>query len=159
MLFRSGIYNYFYDTDRPHLHPWEMLGFAEQPSWWTLRYGPAPYSSANSVLWGDLELGFIYGGNPNASYINTRYSRPGLSQIIPVDEHGNLLPPMFSAVTNFDANNATQNWRVGDQSPAETAWRRSSDYPFAVMIAWFLARPAEFAALKYNTREIGRAHV
>ena len=42
--FWRGIYNYFYDTDRPHTHPWEMLGFAEQPSWWTLRYGPAPYS-------------------------------------------------------------------------------------------------------------------
>jgi len=149
-----GIYHYFYDTDHPHTNPWEMLGFSEQPSWWENRYGPAPYTSANTVLWGDLELGFIYGGNPNTSYIDSRYSRPGLSQIIPVDEHGNLLAPNLSIITRYDANLATQNWAVGDQSPAETAWRRSSDYPFAVMIAWFLARPAEWAALKYNTRDL-----
>jgi len=149
-----GIYNYFYDTDKPHTNPWEMLGFAEQPSWWELRYGPAPYTSANNVLWSDLELGFIYGGNPNASYIDSRYSRLGLSQIIPVDEHGNLLSPNFSVIGSFDANLATQNWRVGDQGPAETAWRRSVDYPFAVQIAWFLARPAEWAALNYNTRDL-----
>ena len=149
-----GIYSYFYDTDRPHTHPWEMLGFAEKPTWWELRYGPAPYSSANNVLWTDLELGFVYGGNPNLSYINSRYSRPGLSQIIPVDEHGNLVPPNLSVITNYDVATASQNWQVGDQSPQETAWRRSVDFPFAVMIAWCLARPAEWCALKYNTRDL-----
>ena len=149
-----AIYKYFYDTDRPHTNPWEMLGFTFKPSWWDLRYGPAPYSSANNVLWGDLELGFVYGGNPLASYVNPRYTRPGLSKIIPVDEHGNLLSPIQVLVTNYDANNATQNWVVGDQGPAETAWRRSSSYPFAVMIAWCLARPAEWCALKYNTRDL-----
>jgi len=149
-----GIYNYFYDTDRPHTNPWEMLGFAEKPTWWDNRYGPAPYSSENSVLWGDLELGFVYNGAPNKSYINSSYTRTGLSKIIPVDSHGNLLPPLQSVVVNYNSNDATLNWRVGDQSPQETAWRRSSSYPFAVQIAWALARPAEYCALKYNTRDL-----
>jgi hypothetical protein len=26
-----GIFKYFYDTDRPHTHPWEMLGYSEKP--------------------------------------------------------------------------------------------------------------------------------
>ena len=149
-----GIYNYFYDTDRPHTHPWEMLGFTLEPVWWSNRYGPAPYSSENTTLWGDLELGLIYNGNPNATYINTRYSRPGLNKIIPVDSHGNLLPPMQSIVASYDINNAGNNWRVGDQSPQETAWRRSSAFPFAIQVAWCLARPAEYCALKYNTRDL-----
>ena len=149
-----GIYNYFYDTDRPHTHPWEMLGFVDMPSWWEIKYGTAPYSSANLSLWQDLELGLVYNGSPNKSYINYRYSRPGLLKILPVDDHGNLLPPNQSVIATYNSGDVTNAWRVGDQSPAETAWRRSSAYPFAVQVAWCLARPAEYCALKYNTRDV-----
>ena len=149
-----GVYQYFFDTDRPHSHPWEMLGFVQAPSWWENRYGPAPYSSENKVLWSDLELGLVYNGNPNASYVNFRYARPGLSKIIPVDDHGNLLSPLQCIVSNFDTATSSNAWRVGDQSPQETAWRRSSSYPFAIQIAWCLAKPAEYCALKYNTRDL-----
>jgi hypothetical protein len=149
-----GIYNYFYDTDRPHSHPWEMLGFSVKPSWWNGIYGDAPYTGANKTMWDHLELGLIYNGSPDTSFIDSRYSRPGLSQIIPVDDHGNLLAPLECLVNNFDPNSASNSWRVGDQSPQETAWRRSSSYPFAVQIAWALARPAEYCALKYNTRDV-----
>lgn len=149
-----GIYNYFYDTDRPHTAPWEMIGFTSEPYWWENKYGPAPYSNQNTTLWNDLELGLVYNGAPDKSYINYRYSRPGLSRILPTDEHGNLLPPNITILQSFDANSATGAWRVGDQSPAETTWRRSSAYPFAVQVAWCLARPAEYCALKYNTRDV-----
>jgi hypothetical protein len=149
-----GIYNYFYDTDRPHTTPWEMIGFTSEPAWWQNKYGPGPYSSQNTTMWSDLELGLVYNGAPNKSYINYRYSRPGLSQIIPTDEHGNLLPPNLTVLRSFDVNAAAGAWRVGDQSPAETTWRRSSAYPFAVQVAWCLARPAEYCALKYNTRDV-----
>jgi hypothetical protein len=30
-----GIYRWYYDTDRPHICPWEMLGFSQMPPWWT----------------------------------------------------------------------------------------------------------------------------
>ena len=149
-----GIYNYFYDTDKPHTNPWEMLGFTEKPSWWDARYGVAPYTSQNITLWSDLELGLIYNGAPNKSYIDSKYTRTGLSQIIPVDDHGNLLAPLETLVAKYDSKTATDNWRVGDQSPQETAWRRSSSYPFAVQIAWFLAKPAEYCALNYNSRDV-----
>jgi hypothetical protein len=149
-----GIYNYFYDTDKPHTNPWEMLGFTEKPKWWDNRYGVAPYTSQNITLWGDLELGLIYNGAPNKSYIDSKYTRTGLNQIIPVDEHGNLLPPLKSLIAEYDSRTANDNWRVGDQSPAETAWRRSSSYPFAMQIAWFLAKPAEYCALNYNSRDV-----
>jgi hypothetical protein len=149
-----GIYNYFYDTDRPHTAPWEMIGFTSEPVWWQNKYGPGPYSNQNTTMWADLELGVVYNGSPSKSYINYRYSRPGLSKIIPTDEHGNLLPPNLTVLQSFDANAAAGAWRVGDQSPAETTWRRSSAYPFAVQVAWCLARPAEYCALKYNTRDV-----
>ena len=34
-----GIYESCYDTERPHTHPWEMLGFVRKPSWWETQYG------------------------------------------------------------------------------------------------------------------------
>ena len=150
-----GIFKYFYDTDRPDTHPWEMLGFAEKPTWWEVRYGPAPYTSGNLVLWKDLELGLVYRQGAD-KYIDTRYSRPGLLDIIPVDEHGSLLPPLSVTVKNWNQSTANATWRFGDQSPQETAWRRSSDYPFALQIAWALAKPAQYCNLSLNRRDLVR---
>ena len=39
-----GVYRWLLDTDRPHVCPWEMLGFTLEPSWWIETYGPAPYT-------------------------------------------------------------------------------------------------------------------
>ena len=150
-----AIYKYFYDTDSPHARPWEMLGFTEEPYWWQVRYGPAPYTSGNKVLWDDLEAGLIYGEGSD-SYYDARYARPGLSQIIPVNVHGDLLAPVGLIMTNWNQQTAGATWRFGDQSPQETAWRRSSDYPFAVQIAWALARPAQYASLSLNRRDLIR---
>ena len=33
-----GIYNWLYDTETPHLTPWEMLGQYSKPSWWDQRW-------------------------------------------------------------------------------------------------------------------------
>jgi hypothetical protein len=150
-----AIYKYFYDTDRPHTHPWEMLGFSEQPTWWEVRYGPAPYTLGNEVLWGDLELGLVYQHGYD-SYIDSRYARPELTKIIPTDTHGELLPPTSVIVTKWNQQTAGATWRFGDQSPRETVWRRSSDYPFAIQIAWALARPAQYCALSLNRRDLIR---
>ena len=150
-----GIFKYFYDCDRPDTAPWEMLGMTEKPDYWDIRYGPAPYTKGNQVMWTDLELGRIYTIN-NTYTIDTKYARPGLSEIIPVDEHGNLLPPFGNIVTNYQTNTSGANWKFGDQSPQETSWRRSSDYPFAIQIAWALARPAQYATIALNTRDVRR---
>ena len=44
---------HYYDTDRPHTHPWEMIGYSVKPTWWEDIYGPAPYTSGNTILWED----------------------------------------------------------------------------------------------------------
>jgi hypothetical protein len=177
--FWRGIYKYFYDTDRPHTHPWEMLGFTEQPSWWVSTYGTAPYTSGNLVLWNDLEAG----RSAITGETNSLYARPGLSKIIPVDESGNLRSPsgdayVFNSTTNT-AEQVSQNkpglattpilnlndpnrivmlrseqiaarWAVGDQGPAETAWRRSSWWPFACQVLMMLAKPATYSAVMFD---------
>lgn len=86
-----AIYQKFYGTQRPDLTPWEALGFTQKPAWWDSRYGGAPYTSENLVLWADLEKGYIFDGDRQG--INPVWARPGLTQHIPVDPRGRLRHP------------------------------------------------------------------
>jgi len=140
-----GIYRWFYDTLTPNLTPWEMLGLSEQPIWWENTYGPAPYTSDNLVLWGDLEAGLVK--DPVAPYIIPKYVRPGLTSVIPVDSQGNLLSPFYSVMGAYNPQGFVKSWQVGDGGPVEASWWMSSSYPFAVMRLLILTRPAEFFSL------------
>ena len=146
----KAIYKKFFDTIRPHTAPWEMLGYSEKPSWWEGRYGPAPYTKGNEILWDDLEKGFDYG----LGKTNSLYARPGLSKIIPVNDYGDLLSPIeANLVSNFITTNLTQDWVFGDQGPAEYAWRSSSWYPFAEQILLALLKPANYLTTQYDTSQ------
>jgi hypothetical protein len=138
-----GVYLWFYDTTRPHQCPWEMLGFTEKPSWWDDTYGEAPYTRNNLILWEDIRDGIIQQGPRAGTY--DRYKRSSILDHIPVDDDGNLLDPFESGLArNYSLVNAKGNFKFGDVSPVEYAWRSSSDYPFAIMIACCLGRPFEF---------------
>jgi hypothetical protein len=147
--FWRSIYVKAFDTDRPHSHPWEMLGLTTKPKWWNTVYGPAPYTGDNLVLWKDLEEGRI--ADPLNTRIDLNYVRPGLTNFIPVDSTGKLLSPLDSRyVKNFQLSSSTKNFKFGDYSPVETAWRRSSEYPFAVLTAMTLNQPAKTMGLGFD---------
>ena len=138
-----GVYLWFYDTERPHLRPWEMLGFSEEPTWWQAEYGAAPYTSNNLILWEDLRDGIVRQGDRAGEY--DRYKRPTLMDHIPVDGNGKLLSPLDSGLAqDFVLINNQGDFLLGDIAPAEYAWRRSSEYPYAIIIALSLLRPFEF---------------
>jgi hypothetical protein len=147
--FWRGIYHYYYDTDRPHTNPWEMLGFSEMPTWWVEYYGPAPYTGGNKYLWDDLEAGLIRSGTRQG--IDKRFARPGLSKLIPVDEYGALKSPEKIMVRAFDSTRISSSWAIGDHGPVESAWRRSSDFPYAVQLALAIAKPAFYFGSMFNT--------
>ena len=141
-----GISRYFYDTLAPNYTPWEMLGFSEKPAWWENRYGPAPYTADNLVLWGDLEAGYV--ADPTGGYVLPQYIRPNLTTyFIPNGGEGQLLAPLYAQVGQYDPLAFKKSWVVGDGGPVEAAWWTSSSYPFAVMRLLALTRPAEFFAL------------
>ena len=140
-----GIYQYFYDTPTPQSTPWEMLGFSQEPAWWTEVYGPAPYTSGNLVLWDDLAAGRV--ADPAGTYYLPKYARPGLQQVIPVDSEGQLLSPFLSVTGLYDSNQWQKSWTFGDEGPVEYTWRSSSAFPFAVMRLLALTRPAKFFSL------------
>ena len=111
-----GIYEFYYDTDQPHTHPWEMLGFTEKPLWWDEQYG-TDYSSKNTAMWSDLEEGIIRNG-PRANLaqddylLNNPFRRPGLSKIIPVDANAHLIAPAYLFTTG--TTQLARNWENQD---------------------------------------------
>jgi hypothetical protein len=154
--FWRGVYVQAYDTDRPHTAPWEMLGFAIKPSWWNEVYGPAPYTSNNLILWEDLEAGIIREPG-RAIRVDSKYTRPGLVDHLPVDDQGRLRSPLDSDFAkNFFFRFTTQSFKFGDHSPIETAWRKSSEYPFAIVLAWLLSNPAQIMGLGFDVSRIKR---
>jgi hypothetical protein len=152
--FWRKIYKDYYDTDRPHSHPWEMLGYSIKPTWWESVYGPAPYTKNNTILWKDLSEGVIR--EPGKNLIrDSRFVRPDLLDYIPVDEEGNLISPLNSGIAqNFVLIDSKKTFNFGDHAPVETAWRRSSDYPFALLTAWALNQPAKVIGLGFDLSRI-----
>jgi len=146
-----AIYKLYFDTDRPDTCPWEMLGFTIKPTWWDAEYGAAPYTAGNLNLWQDLEAGIKR--FPSGIVVDPTYARPGLSQAIPVDDSGNIIDIRNWAgiALNDSIMNTEQDWAFGDHGPAETAWRRSSAWPFAMQIIMALTKPADYAAMMFDT--------
>jgi len=145
-----GIYRYFYDTQQPSYTPWEMLGLTTEPTWWQDRYGPAPYTADNLVLWDDLAAGLV--ADPIVPYYKPKYARPGLTSVIPTGSEGELLSPQNSVVGGvpFNQNISSRyqkSWAIGDGGPVEASWWNSSAYPFSVMHVLAVTRPAKFFAL------------
>ena len=140
-----GINRYFYDTLSPNTTPWEMVGLTEKPAWWELRYGPAPYTADNLVLWDDMAGGIV--ADPDGYYVLPQYVRTNLSYFIPNGPEGELLSPLDSVVGQYNPNAWRKSWIVGDGGPVEASWWMSSSYPFAVMRLLALTRPAEFFSL------------
>ena len=149
-----AVYKFAYDTDTPHLTPWQMLGFTEEPTWWQSVYGPAPYTRDNLILWTDLQDGVIREPNKSAVFVK-KYARPNLLNHIPVDSAGNLLSPLDSNFAQEYVTEPTRNDFVfGDEAPIETAWRRSAYYPFALMSAILCNKPAKFMGLAFDRSRI-----
>lgn len=151
-----GVYRWLLDTDRPNICPWEMLGFSTEPSWWSSVYGPAPYTSDNLPLWQDLAQGIVRDPLQPAVQL-TKYIRPFLLNSIPVDEYGNLLSPLQSGMSKgYIHPSSDLNFVFGDVGPVESAWRRSSYYPFSVIITSMLLTPSKTFGLLLDRSRIKR---
>jgi len=156
--FWRGIFKYVYDTDRPHTHPWEMLGLTVKPSWWEEQYGPAPYTDGNLVLWEDLSNGKLKQPNKPVKVFKNKI-RSWLLSHIPVTENGTLKTPISARlVVGYSELLGTNDFIFSDQSPVENAWRRSSEYPFALLTSMIVNYPHKiFASAFDKSRQIKNA--
>jgi hypothetical protein len=125
-----------------------MLGLVNKPIWWDTRYGEAPYTSDNTLLWNDISKGYIW--NNGDSSINSKRVRPELLTVLPVDTRGKLVSPFTSIVNSYDINTFKKDWAVGDSGPAEYSYLKSSTWPFDLMRIFALTTPAKFFTLGLN---------
>jgi hypothetical protein len=151
-----GIYRWVYDTDRPNICPWEMLGITIEPTWWQDVYGPAPYTSDNLVMWEDISKGLLKEPGKPAVELK-KYIRSFLLDNIPVNEVGDLLDPFATGFAQPPVMQSIRNDFVfGDVSPVEAAWRRSSHYPFSFLITALLLKPAQIFGLLLDRSRVVR---
>ena len=148
-----GVYRWLYDTDTPHTTPWELFGHEIKPTWWEQRYGPAPYTAGNTVLWEDARDGKIYTDGSSLNYtVNEKVKRPTLMDQVPTDEQGVLVAPYYRVANVNLGDSAVRNsWTIGDVSPVENAWMRSSEWPFTCQIAGALIKPSKYFTLLFDT--------
>ena len=156
LAFWRGIYRWVLDTDRPHTHPWECLGFSIEPIWWKEVYGPHPYTSDNFMLWDDIKDGIIR--EPGKSVkVRSKFAKPILQYGKPVDGSGSLLDPIQSNFVKGLINPIDDGYFIfGDQGPVETAWRRSSYYAFSLLESAILMNPARVISLCFDRSRIVR---
>ena len=139
--FWRGVYRWLLDTDRPHTHPWECLGFNLQPVWWQEVYGPLPYTSNNLIMWDDIRQGIVREPGQPIRRLE-KFAKTILSQGFPVDEDGNLQDPVNANFVNGPIKPTAEGYYTfGDVGPVESAWRRSAHYPFAIIQAALLMQP------------------
>jgi len=70
------------------------------------------------------------------------YARPILETAMPVDEYGNLADPIAANIAQgYIREQNERDYVFGDVSPTENSWRRSSYYPFSVLITGVLMNP------------------
>ena len=153
--FWRQVYKNAFDTDRPHTHPWEMLGISIKPTWWDNEYGAAPYTNNNKLLWEDLRDGIVR--RPEGIEVRSKYARPTLMSNIPVDSTGRLRDPLNSNyVVGFVKSNVDNDFVFGDGSPVEHAWRSTSEYAFSLITAYVLNKPAEIFGKCFDRSRITR---
>lgn len=116
------IYKYFFDTDRPHTHPWEMLGYTIKPTWWDTYYSWTN-TSKRQALETALRTGRI-NVPTEPPILNIHFARCNSKeelQSFPVDNTGALLAPnditmAWMYVLPLDEN---QSWALGNYGPYE----------------------------------------
>jgi hypothetical protein len=150
----KGIYRFYFDTYRPHIAPWEMVGFSEKPIWWDTEYGVAPYTRGNTKLWDHMEHGFVAQG-PRAGF-DARFVRPNLMDYLPIDNVGELLNPIDARiVTDVPTyQQASADWVAGDEGPVENLWKISSTFQYDLSKLSFLMKPSRFMEECWDTVDI-----
>lgn len=138
-----AVYKYLYDTDRPHTHPWEMLGHTLKPTWWNTYY-----SWTDTVKRTALEKALRIGNTntpaqPKPNPFFARVSNVNDPEAFPVASDGSLLAP--SELSWLDAVSLIDNgWVVGQQGTFETVFLNTHRGLAAEVKLKFLASPARY---------------
>ena len=150
-----SLYVYTFGTDRPHTHPWEMLGHRVKPQWWDITYswnaGPLRTALINALKYG------VVGNNTTPNVVDIRYARSSYdwdNEILVTDDgsatlNGPVAAGLVAAPLPIDA---AKDFIFGDWSEAENQWRKSSEYLFALAEVFLQLKPYRIHDLFWTLR-------
>ena len=145
----KGIYTYFFNTERPHTHPWEMLGYNKKPGWWDENYTWLNTANGgNNAKRAALIEALKYGHYNDPAELNQKYSITysysaydwDTDTLVGVD--GTLNDPITAGVVSTPTlANRSKDFVFGDHGPIENVWRDSSYFHGSKIIALMKLRP------------------
>ncbi|MAI03253.1 MAG: hypothetical protein CMQ75_01825 [Gammaproteobacteria bacterium] len=137
-----GLYQYYFNTDRPHSHPWEMLGFNKKPTWWDANYSWTDATKRSALL---LALEFGKVSDPSlADVYDINYALKNYNwQVDTLVTLTGILndPDTANVVATPNSADAAKDFVYGDWGPVEEQWRRTSSGKIANIIAFLRTRP------------------
>lgn len=143
-----GLYTYYFHTDRPHTHPWEMLGHNTKPSWWDANYSWTVPAERTALIEALREGHY---NDPSATVPQYRRDLAITRDTYDFDAGGaNILvttggilndPITADLVASPNTAQASADFEFGDWGPVEAQWRRSSEYKITLFIALMRTRP------------------
>ena len=159
----KALYKFMFDTDRPHSHPWEMLGYTLKPTWWDSKYSWTD-SAKRIALKKALRVGKI--SNPDEDdIVNPAFARnididntnPNLLEDFPIDLSGNLLSPSDfvtqlndgDVLLTFGIFDGVSNWEPGNFGSYEQVFLSTQRGLAAQARAIYLLAPAQYVNLNW----------
>lgn len=154
----KALYRYMYDTDRPHTHPWEMLGYTIKPTWWDTHYSWTD-NTKRVALKKALRIGKI--SNPaEDDVVNPAFARnfditntnPNALEDFPVDSLGKLIAPndfaegllASSILFSIDTFSEDESWEAGNIGPYEEVFLSTQRGLAALSRAHYLLAPSQY---------------
>jgi len=120
-----GLYKKYFNTDRPDILPWRMLGYTNKPVWWDVHYSWT--NVAKRVAFIDtLEIGLV--SEPGqAKTFDSRY----ITNLVPVDTIGTLISPdKLGFGSGLQQHEKSEIMLYSSYHPYEGIYKRTSEYQF-----------------------------
>jgi len=151
-----GLYTYYFNTDRPHTHPWEMFGYNKKPTWWDANYSwTSPVERAALLV--ALQYGHV--NDPSSSYKqydrNFAYPQYDWQNDVLVTTAGVLNDPITANIVTTPAD-PNKDFVFGDWGPVEAQWKKTSEYKITQFVGLLRVRPLWFlnSYFKSNLRQL-----
>ena len=135
-----GIYTYYFNTDRPHTHPWEMFGYNSKPVWWDTNYSWTNVGKRATLITA-LKTGHYNDPANTPKYSLTyAYNAYDWDTKTLVTTSAVLNDPVTAGVVTTPSDPAKE-FVFGDWGTIENSWRSSSEYKISLFTALAKLRP------------------